>query len=448
MTTPSPAAGPIRLRVNPALAVSAFDSDAEEDLDLCELPDRGGVKRYTMPKTVVRFLRTFDGTRTVDDAIRLYLEEASETGSESRLRTLVDGFLVPRRFLVPGGSASLPSVVEPPSCLDSKKLSYLSLKVPLLTPRLVGPLARRLSWLYSVPGLAAGLLLFVTVQVAFFTTLGRGASLDIDRIRVENIPIMLTVALAGVFFHELGHASAAARFGCSQVEIGFGIYLFYGVFYADVTEAWRLPRGQRVVVDLGGIYFQSIFMAAVLAAFNWTGSDALLVAFFFLEVGIVRSLNPFLRLDGYWVMSDLFGIPNLRRQSLVLTSRLCKRLIGIPREELAGGLRLSRRATWSLTAYLVFGTMFLVYFLHLVFTRFLVKLFQGYPEWVLAAHKAVTAGEPNVYETVTALLEVGWRSVAIVGLSVVGFRGLTRVAGWLLRLVERRRSATSVLGVR
>ena len=55
-------------------------------------------------------------------------------------------------------------------------------------------------------------------------------------------------------------------FGALPDRIGIGIYVIYPALFSDVTAAWRLSRGQRVLVDLGGSYFQLLVTVALLAA--------------------------------------------------------------------------------------------------------------------------------------------------------------------------------------
>ena len=70
-----------------------------------------------------------------------------------------------------------------------------------------------------------------------------------------------------------GHASASARYGVPARDIGFGLYLIYPVFYNDVTSAWRLPRRQRVVIDLAGTFFQFLVGAVYALVGRVTGQD-------------------------------------------------------------------------------------------------------------------------------------------------------------------------------
>lgn len=125
----------------------------------------------------------------------------------------------------------------------------------------------------------------------------------------------LFIILAGLF-HEIGHASAAARYKIAPKEIGFGFYLIFPVFYTDVSRIWLLNKYKRIVVNLGGIYFQFILNAVLVSiffSFHFSHESQVLLKTLFIanSAMCLYSINPFMRNDGYWVYSDLFNIPNL-----------------------------------------------------------------------------------------------------------------------------------------
>jgi len=118
-------------------------------------------------------------------------------------------------------------------------------------------------------------------------------------------------------FHEVGHASAALHFGIRTPRIGYGFYLVYPVFFTQISEAWKLQPKKRMVINLGGIYFQwiggSIFIFLdyfnVASTHLWSG----IVVINF--VRLLYSFVPFMKADGYWIFSDGFGLTNLRKKS-------------------------------------------------------------------------------------------------------------------------------------
>ncbi len=132
-----------------------------------------------------------------------------------------------------------------------------------------------------------------------------------------------------IFFHELGHVVAASRYKIVAKEIGFGFYFIYPALYTDLTEIWKLHKKQRIIINLGGIYFQliiNIFLAGLITVL--AEYKILLTSFFISNTAIIFfNLNPLFKFDAYWIFSDFFEIHNLRSQSNnVLLSVIKKRI--------------------------------------------------------------------------------------------------------------------------
>lgn len=140
--------------------------------------------------------------------------------------------------------------------------------------------------------------------------------------------------LASLIVHEFGHAAACARYGAKPSEIGFTIYLIYPAFYSNVNSCWKLSRWKRVLVDLGGSYFQFTFGAGLLAVYYWTHWEPLRVAFVMTFYMTVFCLNPIFRFDGYWVLADALGVANLSQQPWLITKYCGQRVLRRPTDRL------------------------------------------------------------------------------------------------------------------
>jgi putative peptide zinc metalloprotease protein len=93
--------------------------------------------------------------------------------------------------------------------------------------------------------------------------------------------------------------------------MGAGLYIVWPAFYTDVTDAYRLGKGGRLRTDLGGVYFNTIFILATAAAYFATGYEPLLLIIPFQHLEILHQFLPFIRLDGYYIVSDLTGVPDM-----------------------------------------------------------------------------------------------------------------------------------------
>ena len=119
------------------------------------------------------------------------------------------------------------------------------------------------------------------------------------------------LAVASAAFHEIGHATAARYGGATPGVMGIGVYLIWPVFYTDVTDSYRLDRRGRLRTDLGGVYFNVLCVLVVAGAYFLTAYPPLLVVLVLIQLETLQQFLPFLRLDGYYVVSDLVGVPNL-----------------------------------------------------------------------------------------------------------------------------------------
>ena len=106
------------------------------------------------------------------------------------------------------------------------------------------------------------------------------------------------------------------------------MYLTFPIFFTDVTKAWCLPRKKRMAVNLGGIYFQLYILIGLIAVYYFTNSDFARYLILAMNLGFVLVLNPFFRFDGYWIATDLLGVPNLRQQSMATLKYALSRLRG------------------------------------------------------------------------------------------------------------------------
>jgi putative peptide zinc metalloprotease protein len=200
------------------------------------------------------------------------------------------------------------------------------------------------------------------------------------------------VFLASLLAHEIGHASACARFGARPSEIGVVLYLVYPAFYSNVTAAWTLPRRQRVVVDLGGVYFQLVFAAACAFAWAAIGWAPLGVTLALIAGSCLLSLNPFLKLDGYWVVADALGVTNLGRQPARIAGHLWRRLRGSPVEPWPWPAPIA----WTLVVYAVSSCVFLAWFLGGLMPLVLDTV-RGYPALLLVRPLPLAELAPGAY---------------------------------------------------
>lgn len=178
---------------------------------------------------------------------------------------------------------------------------------PAWTRRLTSPLLFLFRPRIMLPVLAA------FVGVAWFVLIHKGVASATAQ--AFNSPFLLllvfALAIASAAFHELGHASACRYGGATPAGMGAGIYLVWPAFYTDVTDAYRLPRRDRLRVDLGGLYFNAVIAVVTLAVWLAVHVDALLLLIALQMLEMVKQMSPMIRSDGYHIFADATGVPDL-----------------------------------------------------------------------------------------------------------------------------------------
>jgi putative peptide zinc metalloprotease protein len=197
----------------------------------------------------------------------------------------------------------------------------LKFRTGLISDGFVRAVTTVLRPLYWPPVMIAALAGFVAFDVWFFTQHGMGKGLHQLLYNPALLLLVFGLLVVATAFHEFGHATACHYGGAEPGKIGVGIYLVWPAFYTDVTDSYRLGRWGRLRVDLGGVYFNAIFILIEAALYFYTGFEALLIAILVQHLEMLHQFLPFVRLDGYYVVSDLVGVPDLfQRMGPILKS--------------------------------------------------------------------------------------------------------------------------------
>ncbi|MCR6629871.1 MAG: hypothetical protein NVV74_07355 [Magnetospirillum sp.] len=207
-------------------------------------------------------------------------------------------------------------------------------RIPLVHPdRVVAALAEALAPLMHPAALAAmgGMAVLGLALVArqwdvfaagFGTVFNTGGAAS----------FILAVVLAKAI-HELGHALAAKRMGCAVPAMGVAVVFGAPLLYTDLSDTWRLERRrQRLLVASGGILAETAL--AALATWGWLilPEGPARGACFFLATAawaatLALNANPFMRFDGYFMLSDVMGVPNLQDRAFTLGRWAVRRLL-------------------------------------------------------------------------------------------------------------------------
>jgi putative peptide zinc metalloprotease protein len=187
----------------------------------------------------------------------------------------------------------------------------LRFRVGVLPEPAVNALARLFRPLFLPPIVIAALAALVACDAWLASTNELGSSLQ-TVIRSPALALLLfALVILSLAFHECGHAAACRYGGARPGRIGVGIYLVWPVFYTDVTDSWRLSKAGRLRTDLGGVYFNVLFALAAAGGFLITAYKPLLLVVVSQQLLLLDQFMPWIRLDGYHVVSDLIGVSDL-----------------------------------------------------------------------------------------------------------------------------------------
>ena len=190
-------------------------------------------------------------------------------------------------------------------------LLALRFRLTLVPPPATRLLARLFAPFFFGPVVVLGLIGLVLADVWLFREASLRSAVDAFLSDPPMLLSILGILLASTLVHEFGHAAACRYGGAQPGKIGAAVFLVFPAFFTDVTQSYRLGRAGRVRTDLGGVYFNALTIAALTVFYVQTRSAAVLIAIVFVHAEALQQLWPLGRLDGYFVVADLAGVPDL-----------------------------------------------------------------------------------------------------------------------------------------
>ncbi len=148
-----------------------------------------------------------------------------------------------------------------------------------------------------------------------------------------NLPVMWITLIALKVLHEFGHAYSCKIFGGKVPQMGAYIIACTPCAFVDATAAWGFTeRRHRLIVCMAGMYVELAIAAVGMLVWACTSpslvnSIAYNVALLAGVVTVLFNINPLMRYDGYYALSDLLEIPNLRPRAKKMLTVLLKRVL-------------------------------------------------------------------------------------------------------------------------
>lgn len=296
-----------------------------------------------------------------EEAISAYIRQKEGKYTPEQVARLIAGYVIP--LLTP----------------RQRKIKTFLYQKDVFTAAAVDKFSDAFRFLFHPACLGIFLMLNILLNFYFFFSTAHVLQFN-NLIDIYTLAGLVLFMLFSSLFHELGHASACKYFGVKHGGIGFGLYLNFPVLYTEVTEVWRLDRRQRCIVNIAGVYFQSFCLSALLITFFFTGNDMLRYMILIMNLGFVITLNPFFKFDGYWIVSDLLGVPNLRKRSKEFFLYFYRWLRKKPVGEKPYLLQINRIEKYGLLIYSVLVNVFMGYYFFYVIPRFMANFISSFPD--------------------------------------------------------------------
>lgn len=288
---------------------------------------------FRVSRWYVEILKRIENGTAADIAEQLNTETAFKTNEDQV--TEVANFLKKNSLIITDQTKAVSRAPQSVSTFLSKLAkTYLFFRIPLVNPDralsstlfLVKFLASRsFFWITLIVGLCGifiSLRMWDDLQQHFFSLLHFGAA------------FAFVIALIYVkLLHELAHAFVAKAYGVQVPVMGIAFLLLFPMPYTDTSQSWKLSdRIFRRNIAAAGI--TSEMYLAAWSTFLWHFSptpfleDVLFITATTTWISsLLLNVVPFMRFDGYFILSDAIGIENLHARSGAMGRWYLRRLL-------------------------------------------------------------------------------------------------------------------------
>lgn len=251
-----------------------------------------------LKKDFKQFLSLMDGSRTVEQLQNEYKAYFGRTISVEALEQFIRERLCKSGFIE--GNEKL-------QARNSK--SFIKLKLIFLKTAILEKIhTRHINFIFQTYFFYSLLFCLFIVNLTLFV---------IHKDVYANTQSWLVILILFIchLFHEVGHAMAAKAKQSSPGNIGFGFYFILPVFFVDLSDTWNISKKDRIIINLSGILFDYIIGFTFGILYFITSNNLFLVIQIILFTKTFYNLNPIIRSDAYWVISDYLDRPNLNDNS-------------------------------------------------------------------------------------------------------------------------------------
>jgi|694.fasta_scaffold75804_3 putative peptide zinc metalloprotease protein len=347
-------------------------------------------KHFEVSEAVAELIQAINSSDSKSDAIEQFSKSRNTSYSEESINKLIVKYINP--ILESEGKEAKQSFIFKKEIFSAKRIEPITSKFSIAFNPLLA-------------AILCGVILLL--ESAFLLTTDSRSHSLIGETGPEILLASGLIFFLSTIFHELGHASACKYFKIDHGHIGIGLYLHFPVFYADVSNVWKLPRLKRVIVDLAGIYFQLIFLVPLIIIYLYDQNELVKYIIFAINLSFLFDLNPFFKFDGYWVCSDLLGIPNLRDRTIETIIFFTNKIRGQANKEKPFLFSIGVKEKIGMILYSVLINIFFAYYFFYTIPSFLFAFIKSFPHLInQILHEISTGNLPSLNLMFSSLIQI------------------------------------------
>jgi len=255
--------------------------------------------------------------------------------------------------------------------------TYLFVRVPLVRPqRLLEAMSPWVAPLFTWTALwlllgasALGLMLVARQWDTFVHSF-------MDMLSPAGLAGFALALIVSKTLHEMGHALVATRLGVRVAHMGMAFVVLWPMLYTDTSESWRLrSHRQRLAISIAGVATELALAGLATLAWALLDDGILRQSMLYLAttgwiLSLALNVSPFMRFDGYFILSDVLDFPNLHERAGAMAKAFMRRkLLGLNdpdpepfRPQVRWKLRLFAYVTWLYRLTVFLGIAFAVYY--------------------------------------------------------------------------------------
>ena len=353
------------------------------------------IKYFQFKNSQWAIMRLFDGTRTTIEILEEINRHAGDHPAKMELVLEYEEFLRDKKMLEQTPAERSLGLLDKFTTLRGKKaegktegFNIFFIMFHVLDPdRFLTKTVKYVRWIWTPPVAFATLAAIAWTSTVFAKNWDALWSGTIGLYHFFGKPLLdilqffVILCIVGAI-HEFCHGYACKIYGGEVHDIGFALFYFTPAFYCDTSDSYMFAnRFQRLWVTVAGIYVELIICSIATALWVASYPDTLLhqVAYktmLFCGISAVFfNLNPLIKVDGYYALSSLLQMPDLREGAWhTVGAWFQKHVLGLP-VEVPATTRRKRRI------YLVYGTLSMCYtatvmvFIYRIFDNFYTRYF-------------------------------------------------------------------------